>query len=243
MNEVFVLNQEFSFDNKIYEITSIAIEHKYDVEAGKCAGEFIISGDYRMHEISVNRESFSFKMPFESEVRSNVNLDSIEVEINDFTYEYNNDLLTVNVEYAINGEQAMIEFAEESDFEEFLKANDADIIDLSDDEREEVIADEEIIETELIVEEIPEERIEEPIIEPEITEDEKEEARISQDHMINSINSEENYVTYHVHTVTAVDTFEIISNQYNISINDIKRLNNIEELSLGLKLILPDEED
>ena len=197
-----------------------------------------------MHEISVNREEFSFKLPFESEVRTNINLDSVEVQINDFTYEYNRDALAVHVEYSINGEQSLIEFAEESDFEEFLKANDADIVDLSDEERLEEIEPEvaeEVVVEEEEAEEVTDERVEE--VEAEEVAPVVDTPRINQDHMINSINSEENYVTYNVHTVTSSDTFETISNQYNININDMKRLNNIEELSLGLKIIIPDEEN
>jgi len=240
MNEVFILEHVFSFDNHIHEVTSIAIEHKFDVEAGRCVGEFIISGDYRLHEVSINKEDFNFKLPFETEVRNNINLDSLEVEINDFTYELKEDTLSVHVEYSIRAEQGLIEFADEEDLEEFLNNNDAEVIELEAEERETII--EEIKEE---VNEIlnNEEEITQPIPIMEPPTIEKEEERINEESIINSINSEESYVTYHVHTVISSDTFESVANQYNISINEIKRLNNIEELSLGLKLIIPDEEN
>ena len=230
MNEVFILDHEFSFDSTIHEITSISIEQRYDVDRARCYGEFIISGDYRLHEISVNRENFSFKLPFETDVRNNVNLDSLEVEIHDFTYEAVEDTLSVHIEYNVKGEQEMIEFAEEADLEEFLKASDTEIVDLTEERLEE------ITEPEQAEEVIVDEQVEEEVV----TESEP---RVSQENLVSSINSEESYVTYHVHTVVTSDTFESISNQYNISINDLKRLNNIEDLSINLKLIIPDEEN
>ena len=249
MNDVFVLDEEFNFSDKIHEITSIAIEHKYDINGSKCEGEFIISGDYRLHEITVNKEEFSFHLPFNNEVRSNVNLDSVEIEITDFNYELEDDTLKVHIEYTVNGEQALIEFAEEADFDEFLKHNEAELVNLSNEERtqeeSEVITEkqEEVIEEETINE------IEEPKEEPteEIREEESEEiveeprVEINETDMISNINSEESFITYHVHTVTTADSFESISNQYNININDLKMINNIEELILGMKLIIPDE--
>ena len=247
MNEVFILDHEFSFDNRIHEVTSIAIEHKFDVVNERCVGEFIISGDYRLHEVSINKEDFNFKLPFDSAVRSNINLDSLEVDINDFTYEFNEDILTVHVEYGIRAEQDLIEFADEDDLEEFLNTSKAEVVDLTadvrDEEAEEININDEMEalvitdETECISEEVEERE------EAQMAEESEEAKRIDQESIINSINSEESYITYHVHTVTTSDTLETIGNQYNISINELKRLNNIEELSLGLKLIIPDEEN
>jgi len=234
MNEVFVLDEVFQIEGALHELNSIAIEHRYDVDGSSCSGEFIISGDYREHEISVQKQNFSFKLPFANEVRSNVNLDSIEVEITDFTYELDGNDLNVHVEYALSGEQAAIEFAEESDLDDFLQQNNVEVVDLTEREEDE----------KLDITPLPEE-----IIEPAEDEREDEPERdhqseiINKEEMIASINSEENYVTYHVHTITTNDSFETISNQYNISITELKRINNVEELTLGMKLIIPDEED
>ena len=108
MKEVFTIEKEFVFNNNIYEITSISIEHNYDVAGSICQGEFIISGDYRLHEVSINKEDFNFKVPFQNDIRSNVNLDSVEVTINDFSYDLKEDTLSINVEYLVEGEQSLI---------------------------------------------------------------------------------------------------------------------------------------
>ena len=49
MNEVFTIDREFLFKSTIHEITSISIEHNYDINGSNLEGEFIISGDYRLN--------------------------------------------------------------------------------------------------------------------------------------------------------------------------------------------------
>lgn len=229
MNEVYVLDKEFLFKNNIHAITSISLEHSYDVDDSKVIGEFIISGDYRLHEVSINKEDFSFKVPFNTEVRSNVNLDSVEVEITDFSYNVNEDELSVHIEYLVSGEQSLIEFAAESDLEEFLQVTGAEVIDLSEENRTE--------EKEEIIEEVKN-----PVEEDSHVEEVRDDDGINKEEIINNINSEESFITYHVHTVTPADTVESICSKYNISLTDLKKLNNIDELAINSKLIIADEE-
>lgn len=229
MNEVYVIDKEFLFKNNVHSITSISIEHEQKFENSHLIGEFIISGDYRLHEVSINKEDFSFKIPFDVEVKSNVNLDSVELEITDFTYNVNEDELAVHVEYLVTGEQSLIEFVEESDLENFLKNNEAEIVDLSEQLRKEEEPQEEKIST-FIKDELPEER-------------ENQVNEVDKETIIDNINTEEDFVTYHIHTVTSTDTLESICTKYNISLNDLKKLNNVDELTINMKLIIADDEN
>ena len=130
MSEAFVVERDFLFKDSIFEITSISVEHDEDINGSNLEGDFIISGDYRLHEISINKEDFSFKLPFTHEIRSNVNLDTVNLEITDFTYELNNnDELHVHIEYIVSGEQSLIEFADEKDLDEFLNKLEKVIVD------------------------------------------------------------------------------------------------------------------
>lgn len=254
MNEAFVLDKEFLFKNNIHEISSISIEHNYDVVGSNCEGEFILSGEYRLHEVSINKEDFNFKIPFTTELRSNVNLDSVEVEINDFSYELNEDVLSVHIEYLIRGEQSLIEFAEEADLEEFLKNTEAEVVDFSEEEviddlNEKPEFDESNRKEKVSIPDIKEDERNKEIIIPDINEEieiVKEETKVTEadkNTIINSINSEESFITYHVHTVIPSDTIESICTHYNINLNDLKKYNNVDELILNMKLIIPDEEN
>lgn len=239
MSEAFVVERDFLFKDSIFEITSISVEHDEDINGSNLEGDFIISGDYRLHEISINKEDFSFKLPFTHEIRSNVNLDTVNLEITDFTYELNNnDELHVHIEYIVSGEQSLIEFADEKDLDEFLNKTDAEVVDLTEDEpRFKEISKEGTLD--IPVEDSKKEEKEEP--KEEIKEDKPSE--ISTNNIIGSINADETYVKYHVHTVMQNDTLEGILDKYKITLTDLKKYNTFEALEVNMKLVIPENEE
>ena len=239
MSEAFVVERDFLFKDSIFEITSISVEHDEDINVSNLEGDFIISGDYRLHEISINKEDFSFKLPFTHEIRSNVNLDTVNLEITDFTYELNNhDELHVHIEYIVSGEQSLIEFADEKDLNEFLNKTDAEVVDLTEDEpRFKEISKEETLD--IPVEDSKKEEKEEP--KEEIKEEKQSE--ISTNNIISSINADETYVKYHVHTVMQNDTLEGILDKYKITLTELKKYNTFEALEVNMKLVIPENEE
>lgn len=239
MSEAFVVERDFLFKDSIFEITSISVEHDEDINGSNLEGDFIISGDYRLHEISINKEDFSFKLPFTHEIRSNVNLDTVNLEITDFTYELNNnDELHVHIEYIVSGEQSLIEFADEKDLDEFLNKTDAEVVDLTEDEpRFKEVSKEEILN--IPAEDSKKEEKEES--KKEIKEEKPSE--ISTNNIIGSINADETYVKYHVHTVMQNDTLEGILDKYKITLTDLKKYNTFEALEVNMKLVIPENEE
>ena len=239
MSEAFVVERDFLFKDSIFEITSISVEHDEDINVSNLEGDFIISGDYRLHEISINKEDFSFKLPFTHEIRSNVNLDTVNLEITDFTYELNNnDELHVHIEYIVSGEQSLIEFADEKDLNELLNKTDAEVVDLTEDEpRFKEVSKEEILN--IPAEDSKKEEKEEP--KEEIKEDKPSE--ISTNNIIGSINADETYVKYHVHTVMQNDTLEGILDKYKITLTELKKYNTFEALEVNMKLVIPENEE
>lgn len=231
MSEAFVVERDFLFKDSIFEITSISVEHDEDINGSNLEGDFIISGDYRLHEISINKEDFSFKLPFTHEIRSNINLDTVNLEITDFTYELNNnDELHVHIEYIVSGEQSLIEFADEKDLDEFLNKTDAEVVDLTEDEpRFKEVSKEEVLD-------IPVEDKKEEVKEEKPSE-------ISTNNIIGSINADETYVKYHVHTVMQNDTLEGILDKYKITLTDLKKYNTFEALEVNMKLVIPENEE
>ena len=220
MNEAHVLDKEFLFKSSIYEITSISIEDNHDINGSKIEGEFIISGDYRLHEISINKEDFCFKLPYTHELPSNINLDTVELEITDFNYEFNNnDELKVHVEYILTAEEGIKLFESEAELNKFLDNNDAEIIDLKESTR-----------------------AQNEVLLPETKEATEIPSKIDENMILGSINEEEKYVKYHIHTVTMNDSIESITKEYNISLNTLKKYNTFENLELNMKLLIPDEE-
>lgn len=239
MNQVYTLDRDFLFKSKIYEITSISVEQNFEVNASNIYGDFIVSGSYRLHEISINKEDFSFKVPFKHELPSNINLDTVKLDISDFNYNFNNlDELSVHIEYIVTAEEGVKVFESEDKLDDFLneqKKQDVDIIDL----RSTPI-------------DLPNE-IMMPIAKGEkeastdnkevnITSTENKQDKIDENMIINSINDKDEYVLYHVHTVGISDSIESITKKYNISVNTLKEYNAFDTLELNMKLIIPNEE-
>lgn len=238
MSEAFVVERDFLFKDSIFEITSISVEHDEDINGSNLEGDFIISGDYRLHEISINKEDFSFKLPFTHEIRSNVNLDTVNLEITDFTYELNNnDELHVHIEYIVSGEQSLIEFADEKDLDEFLNKTDAEVVDLTEDEpRFKEVSKEETLDIPVEVKKEEKEESKKEI-------KEEKQSEISTNNIIGSINADETYVKYHVHTVMQNDTLEGILDKYKITLTDLKKYNTFEALEVNMKLVIPENEE
>ena len=97
MKENKRIEKELLFKNNIKDITSISIDSDFKAENGFITGNFIISGDYKIHELSLNREKFNFKIPFKHELESDIDLSTVKIEITNFIYDYNKDELLVNI--------------------------------------------------------------------------------------------------------------------------------------------------
>ena len=207
------------------EITKMSLEHEFTINNDTILGNFIISGDYRSHEISVNKDDFNYILPFQVELNDNINLDTIELDIDDFTYEIvGNDSLKINIVYNVKADlKEDIEF-ERVDEEELVKELDnLDDLDLEKDYPKENIA---------------ENFIEEDKEKIKLSEDRKVSGSTQTD-IINSISDEESYVTYHIHMVKENETLESISALYKINLNVLKEYNEITELNIGDKVLIP----
>lgn len=232
MNEVYTLDRDFLFKSKIFEITSISVEQNFKVDGSSIYGDFIVSGSYRLHEISINKEDFSFKVPFKHDLPSNINLDTVKLDISDFSYNFNNlDELSVHIEYIVTAEEGVKVFESEEKLDDFLneqKKQDVDIVDL----RSEPVD----LPNEIIMPIAKDEK------ETSTTSTENKQDKIDENMIINSINGEDEYVLYHVHTVGIGDSIESITKKYNISVNTLKEYNTFDTLELNMKLIIPNEE-
>lgn len=216
MNLVIPFTKDIKFKTNIGEILSVSLEHDYSSNELEVLGNFTISGEYKQHEVSVNKEKFSFVLPFSVSLSSKVDPDSVIFEIEDFTYEVvDNDTLRVNIEYKINAK-------EQNNNVELLKA-------------------EEDISLDKLLDEIDTNRSEieeEPLVEKEIKEE-----RIKGDEektILNNINmDEEKFITYKVHEMKETDTIESICINYKTTQNILEKYNDLKNLTIKDKIIIP----
>ncbi len=91
MQKIVPFKKDISFKTNIGEIVSISLDHELNINDNLVTGKFIISGEYKMLDTSVNTESFSYEIPFTVDLDEKYILDNARIDIDDFYYEIIND--------------------------------------------------------------------------------------------------------------------------------------------------------
>lgn len=259
MKENFEIEKELKFNTNLAEILSISLEEKHEVEDNKVVGCFIVSGEYKIHEISLNKEKFSFKIPYELDLTGDIDLDTVNVEISNFIYDNDKENLFVTINYEIVGDRKdILLFDDEENLEEFLKSREVELImdesinKINDIMNNENNADKIIEELDELIEEnndvsagflepIENESIKQEIIEEEkVLEEDVRNIEEAKKQLLNNVSvNDDNFITYQIHIVRESDTLETILAKYKMSLEELKEYNEFNALSLGMKLIIP----
>ncbi len=240
---------EIVFKTNISEITKMSLEHDYNVNDGVVLGNFYVSGEYKTHEVSINKEPFKYTLPFTVELREDIIKDTLEFNVEDFSYDIINDnTLKVNIEYSLNADvrkedDEVFERVDESELademnyiDEFLEKVDNEYATDNEKTRDEKVE---------IKEEVKEEAKEEVKEDTNATNEEKneEEERISKEEektiMETIKDSDDTFVTYHVHIVKESETIESICSMYNVSSALVNEYNTIDTINVGDKILIP----
>ena len=105
MNILIPFEQVLEFKTKISEISKMSLEHDYYNNEGVVLGNFYISGEYKAHALSVNKSEFNFTIPFSVDYTESINPDTLEFNIEDFSYEIVDDKeVKINIEYSIKAD-------------------------------------------------------------------------------------------------------------------------------------------
>ena len=247
MKENKRIEKELLFKNNIKDITTISLDSDFKINNQELVGNFIVSGEYKIHEISLNREKFNFKIPFKHEIVNDIDLDTVNVEITNFLYDYKKDELIVNIEYDILGERKdVLIFDDKESLEEFLNSREVEVVDTRIDEikkeiettkeeqkdnikeeitikdtkvKEEKIKLEDLeVRKETVVEENKEKKQEETII---IESEDRD--MVSSDEIMNNINTiEDGFVTYKIYKIKENETLESIVIKNKTTIDELK---------------------
>ena len=238
MKENLKIEKELLFKNNIKDITSISLDNDYKINKQQITGNFIINGEYKIHEISINKEKFNFKIPYSYDINNDIDTSTVKVDITNFTYDYKKDELLVNIEYKITGDRKdVLLFADEESLDDFLKRNEV-----------EVISDR----IDNIKKEIDEKNNNEPTKDNEekkVLETKKDEIRVNTDtenekvtekDIINNINNvQDKFITYKVYKLKETDTLESIVMKYHTTIDELKEYNDLSNIKINDKIIIP----
>ena len=245
MRQIIPFKKELPFKTKVSEITSISLERDIKIEEeGIVTGIFHITGDYKMNEGSINRESFSFDIPFDITLDPRYDTNTVSSDIEDFYYDVlNEDTLKVNIDLFVEAEylpeKEIIE--ERTTTEEIEEPRKIEIQSIPEEiQIEKVITEEQCIEHN-ITEEIPDDYIEVKNIKSPATkniEDMDTIPALTAD-LFSNLDNTETYTTYYVYIVKEDDTIDKILAKYKVTKEDLESYNDITQIKPGDKIIVP----
>ena len=229
MKKIIPFKKEMLFNNNVFEITSISLEHSLKVsDDNLISGNFYINGEYKISDTSTNTEVFNFDLPCDINMDPKYILDNVKIDIDDFYYEViNSNILKINID-------VLIDRLEEKEEEKPL----IEEINLEEETNVEPV---EIRVTHKKKKKNDLERESDDKMEIE------EKERCIEDEDISSVNSifgnfseqKESYKTYKVYIVREGDSIDTILQKYSVSREILEKYNNLNEINLGDKIIIP----
>ena len=105
MNLIIPFEKVVKFDTPVSEISSISLEHEITKNEKEVLGNFIIKGTYKEYELSLNKKDFSFTLPFSVEIASNIDINTLDFTVDNFTYDLIDKDLTVKIDYIVKADE------------------------------------------------------------------------------------------------------------------------------------------
>lgn len=261
MKQIIPFRKDIVLKTNIAEVTSISIEHDVKLDdKNNCFGEFIVSGTYKMTDVSINNEPFSYDIPFDIILDDDYIMSSVNVDINDFYYEIINDnILRVNIELSVVGKKnektPSPVFTEAKEDRNEIKGTDdcslnVPITTLETDksEFETLQSNDEVEDMEAVpldYTDINEEIVDVVVPKKEIKTSKQTLPTKSDNNSNISIfdslpDDDDNFSTYNVHIVQEGQTIENILEEYGCNLEELSKYNSLDDFGIGYKVIVPD---
>lgn len=236
MNKKIDIEKKIDFSKSISEVTAISLEHDLKfIDSESINGNLIISGKYKTTLAAEKDEVFNYKIPVEITLTDSLDTNTSNINIIDFIYNVVDDKsLLCKIELAVEGN--IIENNRECDGDP-IDQKEIELPKIDDKKVETEILDADVVEEEKIVDEknkknvVDEER-------DDVVEDGVEE-EVDEEQLFNIDNSKETFGTFIVYMVRQNETINSIISKYNTSLEEIEKYNDIKDLSIGSKLIIP----
>ena len=212
MNKIIPFNKDITFNDKIGEIESIALDDTLKfTDSHTIKGDLIVRGCNRNQDVS---NDFSYPIPALITVDDKYNTEKASIMVDDFYYEIINDnILRVKIDLMLDD----------------LYYNDVEVVK----EIREVTFEDEIKDKEEALEINPKIEEKEEVIEK------KEKKDVMDLFKDTNSNEEKEYSIYRVYIVEENDTLNSILDKYKVTKEDLEEINDLSNLKSGVKLIIP----
>ena len=216
MKQIIPFEKDILFKTKIGELTSISLDNDLILKGEDIVtGNFYIKGTYKMISSSTNEEEYSYKIPCEIQINNAYDTYDCTIDIDDFSYEIKNDD-TLCVKISVLLDNLVKKEPEERKEEEVIDITESLPIKEEKQESNELVIDDRNTESIDVLDDF-------------------------KSYIISD--TDERYLTYKVYTVQEEDTIEKICAKYKVSVDQIKDYNDFDNLTTGLKLLIPNSND
>lgn len=225
MNQKIEFKKDCMLKTYVSSITDISLTHDYKILDDTIEGYFDVTGSYKVTMSSVETESFMFTIPFTIALSSLIDKDTIDLKLSDFNYSVEKDVL--HLKMFLDMDYQEIEIKEDiKDNEEI----DNMINDLMDKESTTNIKSPSEFHNEVMLDNVI---------------DSKEEVSTKEEVSEKNFNTifnevkESNFSKYKVYIMRSEDTLESILVKYNVTMDEIKEYNDIDNINIGSKIVIP----
>lgn len=234
MKIIIPFKKEVVFKDNISEVTSISLEDTLSVTNEMIKGNFAISGEYKTNSNSISVLPFALDLPIAIAIEDKYDSSEAICDIDDFYYEIINERkLAISIDISIDK----------------LKEKELNIVKdeiaILESELDRMTENEKLVNEEI-------EQLEDRCVEDEDDMDDNMDEiqeRVEQIKKINeskpfasifnNLEDTDQYISYSIYIVREGDTIESIVNDYNVDLELIKEYNNINDLKIGDKIIIP----
>lgn len=229
MKKKINIEKKLDFSKMISEITAISLEHDLKfVDEENITGNLIVSGKYKSTIAAQIEDVFEYKIPVEISLTDRMDREGSKVDITDFSYEiYEENFLNCKIELLVDG----IEIIDDREC-------DGDPIDTK--ELEVPVIDKKLessTQEKSRNDNLDNNSFEEDLDDIEVSSSNCE--NIDDNSFFNIDSSKETYGTFIVYIVRQNETINSILEKYDTSLEEIEKYNDIKDLSIGTKLIIP----
>lgn len=225
MNQKIEFKKDCMLKTYVSSITDISLTHDYKILDDTIEGYFDVTGSYKVTMSSIETESFMFTIPFTIALSSLIDKDTIDLKLSDFNYSVEKDVL--HLKMFLDMDYQEIEIKEDiKDNEEI----DNMINDLMDKESTTDIKSPSEFHNEVMLDNVVDSK-------EEVSTKEK----VSEKNFNTIFNEvkESNFSKYKVYIMRSEDTLESILVKYNVTMDEIKEYNDIDNINIGSKIVIP----